>query len=127
MGSYTAAREMIYIWSAIAATLSGIFGAMGLGGGGVLIIYLTVFTDTPQALAQGINLLFFIPVGLISIIMSIKNKLINFKIAIPIAITGLLGSIVGSYFANFIDGKLLSKLFALLLLYMGVLQFKNKK
>ena len=46
-------------WAALAAgLLSGIIGAMGLGGGAVLIIYLSVFTDMPQLKSQGINLLF---------------------------------------------------------------------
>ena len=49
-------------WTALAAgLLSGIIGAMGLGGGAVLIIYLSVFTDMPQLKSQGINLLFFYP------------------------------------------------------------------
>ena len=47
-------------WTALLAGLfSGIIGAMGLGGGAVLIIYLSVFTDMPQLEAQGINLIFF--------------------------------------------------------------------
>ena len=42
-------------WTALAAgLLSGIIGAMGLGGGAVLIIYLSVFTDMPQLKSQGI-------------------------------------------------------------------------
>ena len=45
-------------WTALAAgLLSGIIGAMGLGGGAVLIIYLSVFTDMPLK-SQGITLLF---------------------------------------------------------------------
>ena len=51
-------------WTALTAgLLSGIIGAMGLGGGAVLIIYLSVFTDMPQLKSQGINLLFFIPIA----------------------------------------------------------------
>ena len=52
-------------WAALLAGLfSGIIGAMGLGGGAVLIIYLSVFTDMPQLEAQGINLIFFIPIAI---------------------------------------------------------------
>ena len=53
---------------ALAAGLfSGIIGGMGLGGGAVLIIYLTVFSDVDQLKAQGINLLFFIPIALLAV------------------------------------------------------------
>ena len=49
------------IYAIFAAIASGILGAMGMGGGGILMIYLTVFAGLEQSLAQGINLLFFIP------------------------------------------------------------------
>ena len=48
------------IWDIIAGLLSGIIGAMGLGGGAVLLIYLSLIKGTDQLKAQGINLLFFI-------------------------------------------------------------------
>ena len=50
---------MNYIVPIIAGFLSGLIGSMGFGGGGVLIIYLVIFTNTPQIVAQGINLIFF--------------------------------------------------------------------
>lgn len=119
---------MNLIWAAIAGFLSGVFGAMGLGGGGVLIIYLTGIIDTEQALAQGINLLFFIPCAIVAVFMHAKKKLINFKIAIPLALIGLVGASIGSYIACFLSSRILSKIFAVLLLIMSVLQLaKNRK
>ena len=47
----------------LAGLMSGIIGGMGLGGGAVLIIYLTIFQGVEQLQAQGINLLFFIPIA----------------------------------------------------------------
>ena len=44
----------------LAGLFSGILGSMGLGGGAVLVIYLSLFTNTKQLSAQGINLIFFI-------------------------------------------------------------------
>lgn len=117
---------MTSIWAAIAGFLSGVFGAMGLGGGGVLIIYLTGIIDTEQALAQGINLLFFIPCAIIAIIMHAKKKLIDFKLAALLALVGLAGAAIGSYAACFLCSKILSKIFAVLLLIMSVLQLKKK-
>lgn len=118
---------MNWLLAAIAGTLSAIIGAMGLGGGGVLIIYLKLFTDTPQVLAQGINLLFFIPSAIVAIIIYLKKNLINLKLAFVFSVLGLIGALIGSYFACFINGQVLSKLFAILLLIMGFMQFKRKK
>ena len=44
--------------------LSGIFGSLGVGGGGVLIVFLTLFLDFSRQTAAFINLLFFIPIAL---------------------------------------------------------------
>ena len=53
----------------LAGLLSGIAGAMGLGGGGVLIIYLTLLADLSQQKAAGINLIFFIPISILAVII----------------------------------------------------------
>ena len=70
---------MEWIISAAAGILSGIIGAMGMGGGGVLIIYLNLFTDIPQSTAQGINLLFFLPTAVLAVLYYTKKKLIICK------------------------------------------------
>lgn len=126
MGSDSAASKMNWVMAAIAGTLSAIIGAMGLGGGGVLLIYFNLFTQTPQTLAQGINLLFFVPSAIVAIIIYIKKKLVNFKLAIIFSLLGLVGALAGSYLACFIESRVLSKLFAILLLIMGALQFRKK-
>ena len=61
------------IWSFIAALLTGIFASMGVGGGMILIIYLTVFGGFDQLAAQGINLIYFIPIALLSVILHSRN------------------------------------------------------
>ena len=58
----------------IAGIISGALGAMGFGGGGILILYLTLYRNLPQTASQGINLLFFIPSAVLAIIFHIKNN-----------------------------------------------------
>lgn len=69
MGRHPPADALSGLWSAVAGILSGLLGAMGLGGGGILIIYLSIFTSIPQAQAQGINLLFFLPTAVLALIV----------------------------------------------------------
>ena len=115
-------------WAALLAGLfSGIIGAMGLGGGAVLIIYLSIFTDTPQLKAQGINLLFFIPTAVAAVTVYGIKKQIKWKIVLKVALWGLLGAVVGIYFADLLGGKLTSKLFGGLLVVMGVIEIFSKK
>ena len=75
----------------IAGIVSGILGAMGFGGGGILILYLTMYKDMPQVVSQGINLLFFIPSAAFAVVMHIKNKLIDKKAALVYIAYGLIG------------------------------------
>lgn len=70
------------------AFLTGIFASMGLGGGMVLIVYLTVFAGFSQLVAQGINLVFFIPIAIISLVLHTKNKLVEWKKAVPAVLWG---------------------------------------
>ena len=115
-------------WAALLAGLfSGIIGAMGLGGGAVLIIYLSLFTDMPQLKAQGVNLLFFIPTAVAAVTVYGIKKQIKWKIVLKVALWGLLGAVVGIYFADLLGGKLTSKLFGGLLVVMGVIEIFSKK
>lgn len=115
-------------WAALLAGLfSGIIGAMGLGGGAVLIIYLSLFTDMPQLKAQGINLLFFIPIAVAAVTVYAVKKQIKWKTVLKVALWGLLGAAVGIYFADFLGGELTSKVFGGLLVTMGAIEIFSKK
>ncbi len=111
----------------LAGLLSGVIGAMGLGGGGVLLIYLTVFAHTEQLTAQGINLLFFLPVGLIAIIIYSIKHLIEWKTVFKLWLGGILGAGGGFLLAKAVDTTLLGKIFAVFLILFGSLQLFSKK
>ena len=112
----------------LAGLLSGIIGAMGLGGGAVLIIYLSLFTETEQLKSQGINLLFFIPIALIAVIIYAIKKKIKWKLTLKISLFGIIGTLAGWYIAGFLGGDIIKKLFGGLLLFLGAkeLFFKEK-
>lgn len=111
------------------AFLTGIFASMGLGGGMVLIVYLTVFAGFSQLVAQGINLVFFIPIAIISLVLHTKNKLVEWKKAVPAVLWGTAAVIISAWLANRIEQSLLSKAFSIFLILMGLkeLFFKSEK
>ena len=104
----------------IAGFLAGLIGGLGLGGGGVLVMFLTVFAGTPQHEAQGINLLFFIPVGFFALLFHIRQKLIDFKTALPAIGLGLVGAVCGSMLTRFIGGGCVRILFGVMLAALGL-------
>lgn len=114
------------IVSVAAGVFSGALGAMGLGGGGILIIYLTLFSDTDQMQAQGINLIFFICTALVAVFTYSYKKLIMWQTLLPAILTGIPGAIIGFYMSSSINSSVLSKLFAGLLFIIGLTQIFKK-
>ena len=111
-----------FLWLFIAGLISGIIGGMGMGGGTLLIPILTIFLGFKQKNAQAINLLVFIPMSLFALIIHIKNKLVDFKVGIPVILSGAIFSILGSYLASVLSNALLKKIFAIFLLLVGINQ-----
>lgn len=113
--------------SVIVGFLTGVLASMGLGGGFILVVWLTIFEDVAQRAAQGINLLFFLPIAFISLIFHLKNHLVNKTLVKKTALGGLLGAVVGTYGAQLIDNGMLRKLFALFLLAFGLRELFSRK
>ena len=115
------------IGALLAGLFSGIIGGMGLGGGAVLIIYLTVFKDMEQLKAQGINLLFFIPIALVAVIIYSFKKQIKWKPTLPLAIGGVLGAAGGFFLTDIIGGNITAKLFGGFLILLGIKEIFSKQ
>ena len=64
------------------SVVSGVIAGLGQGGGSILILLLALIQKMPQQLAQGTNLVFFVPTAIIATIMNFKQKCINLKIRI---------------------------------------------
>ena len=111
---------MSFLWLVIAGFVSGVIGGMGMGGGTLLIPILTIFLAFEQKNAQAINLFVFIPMALVSLIIHIKNKLVDFKVGIPIICTGVIFSVLGSTLADGIENNVLKKIFGVFLLIVGM-------
>ena len=99
----------------VIGVISGIVTGLGAGGGTILIIGLNLLLGIEQKVAQSINLIFFIPTAVTSIILNAKKKNIKWRVAIPIIITSIVGAIIGALIAENIDVRLLKKLFGVFL------------
>lgn len=116
-----------WIITALASLAAGFVSALGLGGGGILVLYLTAFLDTPQTQASGINLIFFLPIAAVSIFIHLKNKLIDWKFALKCAPFGAAAAFGGSFLAHTIDPFWISKAFAVFVLLLGLKELFSKK
>ncbi|MGN1417340.1 MAG: sulfite exporter TauE/SafE family protein [Oscillospiraceae bacterium] len=103
-----------------AAFLTGFLSSLGVGGGVILIVYLTVIAGADQLTAQGINLIFFLPIALLSVIIHRKNKLIDIRQLIPAMIVGSIFSVAGAFAAELIGGELLRRGYGIFVIILGV-------
>lgn len=120
-------REDDFLLTAyIAAFLSGILGAMGFGGGSVLIIYLTLFAGVDQLSAQGTNLIFFIPCAILSVVINLKNHLVKYRQGVWLILGGFVGIAVGSFLVGIIKTEVLSKMFGAFVFIIGLITLFQK-
>lgn len=99
---------------------SGLLGSLGMGAGAVLLVYLRVFGGMDQMRAQGVNLLFFLPIAAFSLFLHSRKGLVDWKNGLLCAAAGLPMVFAGVWLADALGGVWLSKLFALLLVYIGI-------
>ena len=105
----------------IIGLLSGVISGMGIGGGAILIPALIFFSGVSQQVAQGINLVYFLPTALASLFVHIRNKNVDVKTALIIGYSGMLGAAGGAFLATrMLEGELLRKMFGGFLLLIGV-------
>ncbi|MBQ8781714.1 MAG: sulfite exporter TauE/SafE family protein [Oscillospiraceae bacterium] len=115
------------MWDFIAAFLTGVLASMGVGGGMILIIYLTVFMGRDQLSAQGINLIFFIPIAALAVFLHTRNKLIKWKKLFPAIITGVVFAAAGAFAAELIGSDILRKIYGFFILAVGVRELFTAK
>lgn len=99
---------------------------MGMGGGTVLIPLLRLAGVT-QYVAQGVNLLAFLPLSFVSLYRYERKGLLKSRLAFSYALPALVFSVVGSLVASFLDGVVLRKLFGFFLIVLSLIQFTKLK
>lgn len=111
---------MDWVVNTIIGFLAAVMASMGLGGGSILLLYLTLFTETSQYSAQGINLLFFIPIAVVALILHSQKKLVRWQTVARAVFWGLLGVLTGFFLGRQIGEEFLRTLFYIFLLIIGI-------
>ncbi len=119
--------DILTIIDLAAAFAVAVLCGMGVGGGGLFVIYLTLCRSVPQLEAQGINLAFFVASALASLCLHAKKRGIPYKRILPIGAFGALGSLAGSSLAHSVDTSILRVGFGILLIGSGLLVLFDKK
>lgn len=104
----------------VAGLCGGIVGGMGLGGGTLLIPILTIMFGMGQHMAQGINLLVFIPTAIVALIIHAKNKLLDFKAFFIVIIPAIVSAVVCAICVRNIEGEMLKVVFGWFLIVLAI-------
>lgn len=117
---------MSALLAALAGAATGVLSSWGVGGGTLLIIYMTVAAGIEQQTAQGINLMYFVPASLTALISHIKNRLIDKSAVIPAIITGVPVTLASALLSSLVSVDLMRKIFAAFLIITGVSEIFRK-
>ncbi len=110
---------------ALIAGVIAVLSGMGVGGGGLFVVYLALFTQTPQLMAQGMNLLFFLFSAGASMLIHLPKRQIFLLAVAVMAGAGVVGSLIGTFLSGIIDPSLLRKIFGGMLAVSGILSLQK--
>ncbi len=102
------------------ASILGFLAGLGVGGGSLLMLWLTFVVGMEYEQARTINLLFFLPSALIATLFHRKQGSVNIQKILPAILAGCITAAVFSYVGTRIDTGLLKKCFGGLLLATGL-------
>ena len=118
---------MMQVGSILAGAVCGVLSGFGIGGGSLLMIWMTAILSMEQQAAQSINLLYFLPTAGTALIFHFKNKQICKKAILPAALCGCAAAAAGALLANQTDAALLRRLFGGFLILVGLTELFKKK
>ena len=113
---------MVASWPVAVAvgTVLGFLSGLGIGGGSLLILWLTLVLGMEPAIARGINLLFFLPAAAVACFFRWKQGCIQWKLLLPAIAGGCISAVLCSMLSLRMDMELLKKLFGGLLIVTGL-------
>ena len=106
---------------------TGIISGFGIGGGSLLVLYLTAISHLPQQTAGGINLLYFIGCAPIALIGHAKNHYIDWRTVVWCSLAGIATAVGVSFAAKGISQEWLRRLFGILLIYVAIKELRQDK
>jgi hypothetical protein len=112
----------------VVGILSGMLaGVFGVGGAIIVIPALVFILGMSQHDAQGTSLAFMLPpVGILATWNYWKEGHVNWKIALVLSITFVIGAYLGSLFSINISDKMLRRMFGVLMLVIAIKMIFSK-
>ena len=104
----------------------GFLSGLGVGGGSLLLLWLTLVMGEPRETARVLNLMFFVPSAIIATAYRWRRSKPDWSLTIPAAAGGLLGAVCGYFIGPMLDTDLLRKALGVLFLITGFREIRRK-
>ena len=111
----------------LVSTVLGILTGLGVGGGSLLIMWLTLVLGWKPEIARSVNLLFFLPGAAVSCLLRRKQGQLPIQKLLPAILAGCACGGLFAWISTGWDTALLRKLFGLLLLLTGLRELTYRK
>lgn len=105
----------------------GFLSGLGVGGGSLLLLWLTLVMGEPRETARVLNLMFFLPSAIIATAYRWRRSKPDWSLTIPAAAGGLLGAALGNYLGPMLNAELLKKAFGILFLITGFRELRSNQ
>ena len=117
------------LFSIVVGTVLGVLAGLGIGGGSLLILWLSMVLGMDANSARQINLLFFLPCAITASCFRWKQGDISLPRILPGILAGCCASALLSWFRGYMNLDIIKKLFGGLLILTGIreLHYKPQK
>ncbi len=114
----------------VAMVLAGLvglsLGALGSGGSIITIPLLVYVAGVPAESAVGMSLVIVGTTSLLGALLHMRNGNVALKPSVLFAVTGMVGSFIGSYGTHLVSRRTLMLLFASIMLIVGIRMWRAK-
>ena len=111
-------RKDLLISAAVALVIAVLSG-LGVGSGGLLVIWLTMVEGVSPETARGMNLLFFVFSASAALAFHLRKRKLDLRLVITLSLFAVIGTLWGTHIGNLIDPTHLRKLFGCMLVASG--------
>lgn len=122
-------RDPVAVVNFLISSVLGFLSGLGVGGGSLLVLYLTLILGHAPEEARTINLLFFLPSAGFATLIHLRNGRLNLKKIFPAIAAGCTSAALVSWFGQNLKTEALQKLFGILLIITGLreLFYRSRK
>ena len=106
--------------SILVGLLLGFLAGLGIGGGSLLMLWLTLVLQTPYPAARAINLLFFLAAAGGVSVLRLKNGSLDLKSVLPAILSGCILAALSAWLGKSLDLNWIRKAFGILLMATGL-------